>query len=452
MMQLVLAALGGAALLGASPISLDQVRALSRDNAQVLLAELKQQQAAAAVEQARAAAYPQIAFNAGFGYTANGPQRYYTALPLSGARSNASYSSMSYAEQAIDIPGSARPTFDASLTVSQLIYDGGRWWNQIAAAGAQRDAVQGQRLEEQMTAELEGVRRFYELYRAQRGLAVLETTAQRSIEQVDRAESLFTAGRVGRDEVLASQVNLANDRIAVIQQRARLVAARSQLAVWIMQPLDAELEAADPVALASAPLPPPPLDQQIEQARTRRPLLRALGQLRRSAELQADVAGAGYWPRVSVTGALSRNGSTPDPYFTDPTKQNVLSAGLSLRWDLFSGFATRAQVAQALAAARSAQINLDQAERELTADVQRTLVTLSAQIEAAQIAAGNVETARAGLALAEERFRTGSGSTLAVRDAQLKVVQVELVALESRIDVEIARAALARAVGAGEIK
>lgn len=452
MMQFVLAALIVAALPGATPISLDQVRALSRDNAQALLAELKQQQAVAAVEQARAAAYPQIAFSAGFGYTANGPQRYYTALPLASARSNASYSSMSYAEQAIDIPGMARPTFDASLSVSQLIYDGGRWWNQIAAAGAQRDAVEGQRLEEQMTAELEGVRRFYELYRAQRSLEVLETTAQRSIEQVDRAESLFTAGRVGRDEVLAAQVNLANDRIAVIQHRARLVAARTQLAVWIMQPLDAELQASEPAGLAAEPVPPPPLDQQLATARTQRPLLRALGQLKRAAELEADVAGAGYWPRIAVTGALSRDGSTLDPYFTDPTKQNVLSAGVTLRWDLFSGFATRAQVAQALVAVRAAQINLDQAERELSGEVQRMLVALAAQIEAAQIAVGNVATARAGLTLAEERFRTGSGSTLAVRDAQLKVVQAELVALESRIDVEIARAALARAVGGGEIR
>ncbi|MBN2360395.1 MAG: TolC family protein [Deltaproteobacteria bacterium] len=451
----VVAMLTGATALGSTPIRLDEVRALSRENASVLLAELKQRQAAAAVELARASVYPQIAFSAGFVYTTTSTQRYYTALPIANAPGN-----MSYAEQAIDIPGTARPSFDAAISVNQLVYDGGRWWHQIAAAGAQEDAARGQQREEQMTAELEGVRRFYELFRAQRGLEVLEATAQRSLEQVDRAESLFTAGRVGRDEVLAAQVNLANDRIAVIQQKSRLVAMRAQLAAWIMRPLDEELRAVDPGTLGAEPSPssygdlpgspPPTLESLCELAKQQRPLLRALSNLKRAAELEVDIAGAGYWPRISVSGALSRNGSTIDPYFTDPTKQNVLSAGVSMRWDLFSGFATRAQVAQALANVRSAQINLEQAERELRADVQRTLAALEAQIEAARIAAGNVQTARAGLELAEERFRTGTGSTLAVRDAQLKVVQTELVALESRIDVEIAHAALARAVGAGE--
>ena len=39
-----------------------------------------------------------------------------------------------------------------------------------------------------------------------------------------------------------------------------------------------------------------------------------------------------------------------------------------------------------------------------------------------------------------------------VRDAQLKLAQAELAAVQSRIDLEIARAALERAVGGGALE
>ena len=67
---------------------------------------------------------------------------------------------------------------------------------------------------------------------------------------------------------------------------------------------------------------------------------------------------------------------------------------------------------------------------------------LETRIEAARLAAENREAAVQSLTLAEERFKAGAGSTLEVRDAQLKLTQAELALLENRIDVEIARFAL----------
>ena len=61
--------------------------------------------------------------------------------------------------------------------------------------------------------------------------------------------------------------------------------------------------------------------------------------------------------------------------------------------------------------------------------------------------AENREAAVQSLALADERFKAGAGSTLEVRDAQLKLTQAELALLGNRVDVEIARFALMRAMG-----
>jgi outer membrane protein TolC len=124
-----------------------------------------------------------------------------------------------------------------------------------------------------------------------------------------------------------------------------------------------------------------------------------------------------------------------------------VTGAVVLQWDLFSGFGTQAQVSRAAASVRTAELNLAQAERELDGAVRSSIETLAANIEAARLAAANREVALQSLSLAEERFKAGAGSTLEVRDAQLKLTQAELTLLGNRVDVEIARFALMRAMG-----
>jgi outer membrane protein TolC len=150
---------------------------------------------------------------------------------------------------------------------------------------------------------------------------------------------------------------------------------------------------------------------------------------------------------VVAQGSYRRDGPQAGPVFTEPRLQNSLGASVSLQWDIFSGFATDAQVSRASASVRTAELNLAQTERELEAEVRRSLEALETQIASTQLASDNREAAAQSLALAEERFKAGAGSTLEVRDAQLKLTQAELVLLESRVNVEIARFGVMRAMG-----
>jgi outer membrane protein len=207
--------------------------------------------------------------------------------------------------------------------------------------------------------------------------------------------------------------------------------------------------------LTLEPPPAPSMDTALNEARERRPLLAALQGQVRSAELQRSIARADYIPRLAAQGSYSRQGPTAETVFTEPRLQNTFTAGVNLTWDLFNGLATGAQTRRAEAGIRRAQLVLQQAGREIEAEVRLSHRTLEAQLEAARLSAENREAAVQGLRLAEERFRAGAGSTLEVRDAQLSLTQAELSLLENRIDVEIARFTLMRAMGAlspGETK
>jgi outer membrane protein len=426
---------------GATTLTLAQVRERSRRNAEVRRLELERMRAAEQVQLARAAIHPQLNLGAGANAQASQSQR----LSLLSVDPS---SPTGFSTRTVDTPPSSRSTFELSLRVSQLLYDGGRWWNQIALAGAQEEAAAGQASEQLLAAELEGIRRFYELYRAQEALLVLEETVKRSELQLERARAFFQAGRANKRESIDAEVNLGTDRIGVVRQRQRVISAQVDLAAWLGLPGEGALVAAAPNAL-DGPRSDSALtvSAALSEARARRPLLRALDSRLKGAERGVDVAGASFWPKVSVNAAAIRQAPSAPVFVGTLEQQNSVSAGATLEWNLFDGFATTARKREAGQVRDQAQVALEQGQREVMGEVRRTVEALATQHEVATIARANRSVAAAGLDLAEQRFLAGSGSTLEVRDAQLKMTQADLARVESAIDVEIARAAVERVTG-----
>ncbi|MBN1204480.1 MAG: TolC family protein [Myxococcaceae bacterium] len=422
----------------ATPITLEEARAEGRRNTQALLSLLDVERAEQGIRLSRASLLPQLGFSVSAGGAYSGRRRALVPVP--------DPSGEGFVLQEGIQASSGNGNYDISLNLSQVLYDRALW-KQLEQSGVTADATRGQAQEQADASELEAINRFFNLYRTQATIQVLEATVRRSEEQLERARALFQAGRVGRGEELSALVNLGNDRINLVQRRSQLVTDQGQLAAWLARPGTTPLLAQDPGTLRETPAPAPALEQALSEARQRRPLIRALQQQVRVAELGRDIASAAYIPRLLGQGSYSRSGPNAGPVFSEPNLQNNVSGAVVLQWDLFSGFATRAQVSQAEASRRTAELNLTQAERELEASVRTAVESLQTQIIAARLAAENRGAAVQSLALAEERFKAGAGSTLEVRDAQLKLTQAELALLENRVNVEIARFALMRAVG-----
>jgi outer membrane protein len=425
------------ALLAATPIDLEQARVRSRENTQALVALLEAASAEQDVRVARASLLPQVRFSAGALAEYNGPQRFFTVVPVGDG---------TFQRQVIDVPAAANANFSLGLSLTQLIYDRAIW-ARLDQSGAQYEVQKGQAIEQRDASELEGVQRFFTLYRTQATIQVLEANVRRSEEQLERSRALFQAGRVGKAEELAAQVNLGNDRIAVATRGSQLAANQVALATWLALPGAELVSAVDPGVLRETPAPAPPLAAALDEARTHRPLLVALRQQLRASEAQERIAHAGYLPRLSFQAQYGRNGPNADVVYLEPALQNSVTGIFSLSWDLFNGFSTQAATRRAQLQSKAAELNLRQAERDLEGAVRQSHATVEAQILATELAATNRKAAADALALATERFNAGVSSTLEVRDAQLKLTQSELTLLENRIDVELARFALMRAMG-----
>lgn len=421
-------------------LTLNDVRTAARENLDAVQAALDVEDAREGKRLARSAILPQVSLSAQAGATASGPSRFYTTVP------NAS--GQGYDQTAVDVPASNRANFSLSLQLSQLVYDGGRWWKAIAQAGAAEDAAQGRLEEQRLVSEMEGVRRFYELLRAKKTREVLAASVERSLAQVDRAQALYEAGRGKLGDTLDAQINLGNDRISVLRQGQAITSAQSELLFWLSRPME-NVDVVEPAVVGATAVEAAPIDDAslLARAKTLRPLLKALERQVAVSDAAVGIASASYLPRVSVGAGYSRSAPSADPFFTDPTRQNSVNVGLNLSWDLFSGFATDANTARARIDLTQAQNNLQRATLELEGQLRSAIGALNSQRQMLALSQANLTLAEKSLALAEQRFSAGAASTLEVRDAQLKLTQAQLVLLQGRIDVEVARAAISRLTG-----
>lgn len=415
-------------LLLAQTIGLEEVRQWSKDQLQAVQARLDVERAETVQKQARSAILPSVDLSLNARASFNGPRQQINP----------------FTQQTIDQQAFLLPELGLGLTVQQLLYDGGKWWSAIAQAGAQAEATRGQLQEQRLASELEAVRRYYELVRAQMTRRTLESTLERSRTQLERATSLYEAGRVQRRDVLDAEVNVGNDEIAIVRQEQNTVVARAELLRWLAQPMR-PVRAIEPDEMISS-MPVPDAEALLTRAKAERPLTKALAQRVRAAELGVDIASSDNLPRIGLELGYNRGSPSAEAFFR-PQYQNVVSGGVRLSWNLFRGLETQALTERARVDVDVQRSALAQALVDLEAELTQVREGVLAQQTIAKIAERNVMLATAQLSMEEERYSAGAGTSIEVRTAQLKLLQAQLTRLQGYVDYEIAVAALERAIG-----
>jgi len=142
---------------------------------------------------ARSAVLPRLDFNASVGRTRQGA-------------GDVVVSGVSFPQSASNFSSGS-----AGLNLRQLIFDGGKWWNNVSAANLAFDANVAQVDEQRLQITYLVEQRFYELVRAQRQLLVLSDAAKRSRDQADYTQRLFEGGRATQADVYAARANRDND-------------------------------------------------------------------------------------------------------------------------------------------------------------------------------------------------------------------------------------------------
>ncbi|NIV71190.1 MAG: TolC family protein, partial [Calditrichae bacterium] len=185
----------------------------------------------------------------------------------------------------------------------------------------------------------------------------------------------------------------------------------------------------------------------IDHAVENNPFQKQQEQSYQSAKLQTKIAKSNYYPRLTAFFDYSRRVPEFDLIFKNLENEFTWFAGLSLRWNLFNGFADKINVEQAKIQEKIAREQMVDSRRNLISNVKSLYDNLQALREIIEINKTNLESAREEYRLAQERYNVGSGTALELRDAQVRLTNAEQILVATEYNAAITYARLQQAIG-----
>lgn len=345
-----------------------------------------------------------------------------------------------------NLPFGRENTWVGGVTVSQLLFQGGKVGAGLSGARAFAD-VAGAQLDETTQDVINRTRRAYldALY-AMRVVTIAEDGRRLAEEQLRRVELNQRVGSAAEYDLLRARVEVSNQDPQVIAARNGRDLAFTALRWLVNVPTETPLEL-DPGALTLA-------DSLIEvdtvvlaEAVASRRLLDAAEStvdLRRHAVrfYQGD-----YWPQFRFNLYL---GAQAYPSGFTPVRERWTRdwyASFTVSWPLFEGMRTRGQVQQAQAELDRARLQLAQTREAVQLEVEQARLELFRARSLLDARRQTVTQASQAHRLAGVRYANGISTQLEVSDARLAMQQAELNEASATRDYLVAIANMERALG-----
>lgn len=330
--------------------------------------------------------------------------------------------------------------FQSRLTLDQVVYDAGQTRLAVRSAQLGRNLAKEdqRRIEQEIIAGV--VRSYFALTLAAESLRVAEEAVRSAEADLQRAQAIRAAGMSTDADVLSIQVHLAAVREQRIRRQAALEVAQAALNEALGLPLDARHQLATP--LTEAALGELPFEQYEKTGVQQRPEARQAALAVNLAESGREAARAALRPQVVFHSAFE----TDRQRWVTRGAANWLMT-LSLRWNLFNGFADKSRIQES-----------DHLLRRAHAERRRTESLVRLQVHKAyadfKAAAERIEVARAAAAMAEESLRITKNRYEAGLANVTDLLRNETAALEARTrylaalyDQRVAAVELAQAAG-----
>jgi TolC family type I secretion outer membrane protein len=334
--------------------------------------------------------------------------------------------------------GIVQTSYTAQVSASYDLFTGFRRFSDLK--GARLGVVESQAAYRQ--SEFETVRTVKQNYFntvAARDLVQVERDrVARQEEQLNFVEQQLELGRATRSDLLSSQVDLNNARLAQLnaENDARTTIFRLTEVVGVDQLIG-------PVAEATLEPTPFPYgrDDLLGMAFQSAPSIATAEASTDAAETQVSSARAAYLPSVSF------NAGWAWANIEYPPENRSWSLSLRGSYPLFNGFSRETQVWQAQASVDRARSQERAAKLAVRSNLEAAYSTLQAAMAGIDLAAQSVELSTESLRVEQERYRLGLSTILDLRAAQISLSQAEVDLVSRKFDWQLALAEIEALLG-----
>jgi outer membrane protein TolC len=313
--------------------------------------------------------------------------------------------------------------YNAGLSASWTLFDGfQRRFSNLAAKYGQAQS-ENALLDSRRLLLSAVAASFYRAQLANAGVEIAAADESFNLKQVSDANARLRVGTGALSDVLnfEIQANAAkDDRINADQE---YITAMTGLAALLGIP-----DAKFPEGLTLAPLKEesgtimqlPEASRQIEYAHAHRPDILATATGVERADAQIGVAKSRYYPALVLSGTLDGE-RTDDASFEGDDFGNTV--GLYLTYDLFSGGADRARIAEAKHKKKEEIKNLDALKISVSNEVNDALTGLQAAQQQLELQRKNASLVQRNRDLVEKEYAAGQASLVRLNEAQRNLTQ-----------------------------
>lgn len=331
-----------------------------------------------------------------------------------------------------------RNYWESTLTAEQTLFDFGATPSRYQKAAIGKEVA---RLETQATRDevfLLVAQTFFQVLRTEKLKVIAEQEVTQLRNHLKIAKDLYEFGVATYNDVLQAEVALADARQRLISAKNAIINTQGALNKLLGQPIQTLNLLKDEDI---TPVPDLNLEDATQAALEGRSDLKAADGRIKQGEKSITEARAGHFPRFYAMGGQYYQQSR---YALHETQWFAI---LGLHWKIFSGFDTKAQVAQARERLEQLTVQKKDLAEQIKLEVQNAYLGLKETAERIAVTKGAVQQGEENLRLNEERYKEQVGTATEVIDAQTLLTRMRVNYNNAVYDHQVQKAQMLRAIG-----
>ena len=342
--------------------------------------------------------------------------------------------------------GALRDEYNLSAGFSQPIFSGFALLKQYQIADLGLDVAQLNRKLSRLEVIFLVKEAYFQVLKAEKLRQVAADSVRVLESQVEVARNFYEVGMTPLNDLLQTQVELANSRQELIVAQNNLAVAQSQFNIVLQRPVRApvlltDIQTFTPLAYQ--------LDYYLAEAEENRLEITVADLQIQIAEKELGLARKDFYPTVSLEGSVFRRStkwtlkSEPDE-FIDPDGWSVVGVAT---WDFWQWGRTSFGEREKRSRLSQAKISREQALFQIRLEVEQSYLKARESERNIATIETAIEQAKENMRITEERYKEQAATSTDILIAQNLLFRTQTNFFNALYDVKIAKAFLQKAIG-----
>jgi outer membrane protein TolC len=314
----------------------------------------------------------------------------------------------------VEQDGAKTDNINAAARLSWTLFDGMRMFAAKSRLGVNEEASSLMLKLEIENKIAEVITTYFNIVRIQQAMLVLQETIRIYDDRVQIAETRFTIGSASKLDFLQAKV----DRNSRVSELMRL-GVEHETAIAALNRLMGKSEftaitAADSIIIDYEPS----LEDLRKSVRSNNTEINLGGKYTEMSDHMIDEVRALRYPWLDANVNYNFNRTENEVGFSLLNKNQGVSAGLTLSWNIFNGFNTGRQIKNAKLNLKSTQLLLADTQSKIEQELYVSFRKFESDKSILKLEESNVISAKENVDVALEAYRLGSISGLQLKEAQ----------------------------------